>query len=296
MAVTRVVCVSLLVALCACAPSRPIAAEPTPSEPPTETAGATAPAAVASSVDGVLSGLLPDPTADYALILEDVASGERAALNASRVFRSGSVYKLPLAWHALREVDRGRLSLDQPLEIVAEDNIEPEPDGGFGEGDSPTLGEALRAMFSVSSNAAAHAMLRTVGRRALNQALDDAGLSRTRVPEQPEGGEAVTSAEDIARLMRLIARADGLSTAMQTEMLGLLGLGGWPDALRETLADDVLVLDKTGNLEDASNVAALLSTARGSVIVVVLDEGVDPGDARGIIAQLGRAAYTRFLE
>jgi beta-lactamase class A len=312
MDVTRVAWVSLLLALCACAPHGPGAAASTPSAAwavdtpraaPVTSASRTdvetpqaAPAPTASSLDDVFSTLQPDPSADFGLIVEDVASGQRAGLNEGRVFRSGSVYKLPLAWHVLREVDRGDLGLDQPLEILGEDSVEPEPDGGFGESDTPTVAEALRAMFSVSSNAAAHALLRTVGRQELNQALDGAGLSQTRVPEPADSGEAMTSAEDIARLMRLIAGGQGLSPAMQAELKGLLGLGGPPDALRETLTDDVLVLDKTGNLEDASNVAALLITPRGAVILVALDAGVDPGDARAIVAQLARAAYTRFLE
>jgi hypothetical protein len=69
-----------------------------------------------------------------------------------------------------------------------------------------------------------------------------------------------------------------------------------PDALREALPDGVDVLDKTGNLEDASNVGALLQSARGTVILVVLDQGVDPGDARGVIAQAGEVAYESLLK
>jgi len=296
MPVLRLVCGALLVGLCACTSARSsaIAAEPTPPAPVEPT---TVPARHAAAMDGVIAALQPDPSADYGLLVEDVRSGERVALNEGRVFPSGSVYKLPLGWQVLREVDQGRLSLDQQIEILPEDTVEPEPDGGLDVGLTLSVREALRAMFSVSSNAAAHALLRVVGRRELNQALDGLGLSQTRVPEQSDDGtEAVTSAEDVARLMHMIAAQQGLAADTQSELQTLLTLGGPPDALRDTLADEVRVLDKTGNLEDASNVAAVLSTARGSVILVVLDEGVDPGDARTIIGQLGQAVYTRFLE
>jgi hypothetical protein len=69
-----------------------------------------------------------------------------------------------------------------------------------------------------------------------------------------------------------------------------------PDALRDSLPDSVDILDKTGNLEDASNINALLRSARGGAILVVLDTGVDPGDARGIIAQAGQIAYQTLLQ
>jgi beta-lactamase class A len=247
-------------------------------------------------LDGLLADLRPDPSADYGLVVEDLGSDERIALNETRVFPSGSVYKLALAWQVLREVDLGRFELDQSLEIVPEDTIEDEPSGGLSATDTPTVRQALRAMFTVSSNAAAHALLRLIGRRDFNQAMSGVGLNATRVPDEPDGGEAVTTAGDVARLMRLIATQQGLSMPAQVELHGLLSHGGVPDALRETLADEVLVLDKTGNLEDASNVGALLFTSRGGVILVVLDQGVDPGDARGIIAQLGQVAYSAFLE
>jgi beta-lactamase class A len=247
-------------------------------------------------LDGLLAGLRPNPSADYGLVIEDLGSGERLALNETRVFPSGSVYKLALAWQVLREVDLGRIELDQPLEILAEDTIEDEPVGGLSAPDTRTVHQALRAMFTVSSNAAAHALLRLIGRGDFNQAMRGLGLSETRVPEEPDAGEALTTADDVARMMRLIATQRGLSMPAQAELHDLLTRGGVPDALRETLADEVVVLDKTGNLEDASNVGALLFTPRGGVILVVLNQGVDPGDARSIIAQLGQAAYTAVLE
>ncbi len=294
MSVVRAVSVALLAAVCACAPPRPSSASATPIAKSAPVARPTVGAArtAVGTLDGVVASLQADPSADYGLVVEDLGSGERVAVNESRVFPSGSVYKLALAWHVLQQVDRGQLRLGQSLEIVDDDTVEDEPLGGVAPGETPTVGEALEAMFSVSSNAAAHAFLRTLGRREFNQTMDTLGLVQTRVPEQPELGEAVTTADDIARLLRLIATDQGLSGSTQSALRRLLALGGAPDALRETLDDDVRVLDKTGNLEDASNVGALLVTPHSTVILVVLDQGVDPGDARTVISQLGQAAVT----
>jgi beta-lactamase class A len=271
-----------------------MSAAATPTARPSTTVRAVPNTAV-GTLDGIVASLQPDASADYGLVVEDLGSGERVALNESRVFRSGSVYKLALAWLVLRQVDRSQIRLDQPLEIVDDDAIEGEPEGGIAPGETPSVGEALDSMFSVSSNAAAHALLRLVGRSQFNQAMDGLGLTQTRVPEEPDAGEAVTTADDLARLLRLIATEQGLSGSTQRELRRLLAAGGAPDALRETLDDDVRVLDKTGNLEDASNVGALLLTPRSTVILVVLDQGVDPGDARAVISQLGQAALQTLL-
>jgi hypothetical protein len=40
----------------------------------------------------------------------------------------------------------------------------------------------------------------------------------------------------------------------------------------------------------------LLVSPRRTVILVVVDRGVDPGDARGVIAQAGQAVYRSLLQ
>jgi beta-lactamase class A len=123
--------------------------------------------------------------------------------------------------------------------------------------------------------------------------MDRIGLTQTRVPDD---SLAVTSAADIARLMRLIVTSGDLSTASRALLQQSLANIAPPDALRDTLPDDVVIFDKTGNLEDASNVGALLETPRGRAILVVVDSGVDPGDARAVIAQAGHALYRALLQ
>jgi beta-lactamase class A len=246
----------------------------------------------------LVSALAGVESETYGLVVEDLRTGARRTLNEDRVFASGSVYKLPLAWEVLRRVDLGQLGLDDQLPIESEDAVEPEPEGGFGPGDTPTVREAMAAMLSVSSNSAAHAFLRVFGRQTFNASIAHLGLGSTRVPEVIDdavASEAVTSASDVARVLRLLAVGQGLSEHAQNELRAALAVGGSPDALREVLPADVTILDKTGNLDQASNVGALLSSEYSTVVLVVLDENVDPGDARTTIAKLGLAAYNAFL-
>lgn len=247
-----------------------------------------------------LAGAMPDESTDYGVVVQDLATGARLAVNDRRVFPSASLYKLAVAWEVLRNADRGTINLDAALPITEEDAVEPEPDGGVASGDAPTVREALAAMLTVSSNAAAHALLRVLGRHEFNAAMDQMGLADTRVPADSADGidspsEAVTSAADMAHLLSMIALNQTLSPSAHDELVQLMGGGAPPDALRDTLPDTVDVYDKTGNLADASNVSALLQSARGMVALVVIDQGVDPGDARAMIAQIGQAAYDAVL-
>ena len=275
-------------------PRVPAAHTPTPRVPAahTPTAGAQPVAAPMPALDGALDGILPDDTS-YGLVLEDLASGARAAVNDTTLYPSASLYKLGLAWVVLRQVDASALNLDSMLEIQDEDAIEPEPDGGYAVGETPTIGEALAAMIGVSSNASAHALLRLVGRPAFTAEMDRIGLAQTRVPDD---GIAVTSAADMAHLLRLIATSPDLSGQSRALLQQDMANVAPPDALRDSLPNDISIYDKTGNLDDASNVSALLGSSRATAILVVIDTGVDPGDARAIISQAGLIAYRALLQ
>lgn len=280
---------------------RPVATLPSIATPRPIATPEPAPAAPLLLLDGLVDSILPLATTDYALVLEDLAGGAHLTINDHDVFPSASLYKLGVAWVVLRRVDAGLLSLDDPLVIEAEDTVEAEPAGGLAEGDAPTVREALGVMLSVSSNAAAHAFLRVIGRPEFNQEMDHLGLSQTRVPEgaaaEADNGEAlaVTSAADIARLLRLIATGQLLNSGSKAELEQSLASITPPDALRDALPPGIDIYEKTGNLDDASNVGALLQSSQATVILVVLNHGVNPGDARAVIARLGQLAYDTLL-
>jgi beta-lactamase class A len=250
-----------------------------------------------TSLEGLLDGVLPDPSHDYGIVLEVLGSEVRLAVNDAQVFPSASLYKLGVAWLALRQAEAGVISLDDSIPVIDDDAVEVEPDGGLAPGETPTVREALGAMLSVSSNAAAHALLRTLGRDTFNQEMLRLGLAQTRVPLETDDQavSAESSAAEIARLLRLLATSPELGASARHQLERWLSTNNPPDVLRDTLPSDIGILDKTGNLDDASNVGALLQSERDTVILVVLDRGVDPGDARGVIARLGQIAYQAFL-
>lgn len=238
----------------------------------------------------------------YGVVVEYLPTGEQFTFQADRQFPSASVYKLPLAVEVLRRVDRGQMTLDQRLLVLDADVEEEEPEGGLAAGDEVTVLEGLQAMLGVSSNAAAHAFLRVLSRDAVNLGFLSIGLPSTRVPPDtaaPTGDPqaavaaedvAVTTASDVASLLRGIARGSLLSPARQAVLRDLLSAPQPFDPLLDALPDGVPMLAKTGNLENASNIASLVLTPAGPLLIAVLDEGVDPGDARGLIAQVARTA------
>jgi beta-lactamase class A len=258
-----------------------------------------------AAVAARLSGRAGEPGPEQlGVVIENLSTGERFAQNEARLFPSGSVYKLAVAWEVMRRVDRGQLRLTDELTIEPGDALEAEPDGGVAPGERVTVRDALEAMMSVSSNAAAYALLRLVGRSELNASLHGLGMQHTSVPllnEPPvPGGQAlhaewaITTPADMTVLLRLLATNRTLADGSRAELRRLLALPEPIDPLRDGAPVGAGVLGKIGSLEDATNAAGLLTTPRGTVAVAVFTTGVPPGRAYDLIVDLARAVYQAY--
>jgi beta-lactamase class A len=280
----------------------PRGAEPGASSGPGEALGLDE----APGLDGALATLLEDREGSYGVVVEHVPTGERFEWNQDRTFPSASVYKLTVAYEVLRRAKARQVDLDEPLTIEPVDAVEAEPELGLAVGEQVTVRQALEAMMSVSSNAAAYALMRRIGRVELNRSLAELGLRDTGVPllrsdandSSADDGSgrlsAVTTPADMAHLLRLLARDRLLDGPSRHELRRLLAFREDLDPLANSLPDDARVLAKVGNLERASNVAGLVDTPRGAVIICVFDEDVDPGDARAVSGDIARAVYGLF--
>jgi beta-lactamase class A len=244
-----------------------------------------------------LDRLLQDQEGSYGVLVEAQASGERYTYQATDVFRSASLYKLPLAVEVLRRLDRHQLRLDDQLTIAAEDASEGEPLGGVYPGDTVTVQQALELITGVSSNAAAHALMRLLGRSELDQSWSLLGWRSTLVPQaessddSPDAPAAVTSAADMADLLDRLLRGQLLSVTSSLLLLQLLSAPDQLDPIGPALPDGTSHLGKTGNLADVSAVAGVVYTSAGPLIVVVLDQGVEPASARAVIGNIVATAY-----
>jgi len=240
-----------------------------------------------------IATILQEAEGTYGIVVEHPASGERVVHNPSRVFRSASVYKLAVACEVLRRVDAAQLGLDDPLVIEPEDAVEPEPAGGPGPGEAVSVRQAINDMLTVSSNTAAHALLRQLDRSQFNAAIHTLGLRATRVPIEPDEA-AVTTPADMAHLLGLLARAEILSDRSRRTLREWLALPKPLDPLVATLPPGTPVFAKPGELESASNVAGLIGTPTGTLTLAIFSEDVDPGDARATIGEIARAAYDSY--
>jgi beta-lactamase class A len=250
-----------------------------------------------ANLAGQINTLLDQRPGAYGVTVEWVPSHQRATHDGEREFESASVYKIAVAYEVLKQVDRGQIGLDDQVSITDDDAVEVEPDGGLAADDQVSVWDALQAMMGVSSNSAAHALMRLVGRTEINASLQALGLQATRVPDDDDtDGSAVTSASDMADLLDLLADDRLLTPESRESLRALLAIPKDLDPLLACLPDGTAVFSKPGNHERASNIAGLVSTPNGPLIISVFDEDVDPGDARATIETITQAAWDVYAE
>jgi beta-lactamase class A len=314
---------TLLVLLCACAPRLGGVATPTAPAPfPTRAAHATAvagatviapppraptrppadsPAPSPTAVDptqvlaAALAPLVGGP-ARVGIVVEHVTSGARFEHAAAEPGPSASVYKLFVAHEVLTHVDRGVMSLRDGLTIEAVDALE---DGWEDVGDGLTVRQALETMMGGSSNRAAFALLRLLGRAEVNARLVDLGLRRSSVPllsgqralpgSAPHDDEyAISAPADLAALLRLVATEQSLSPASHAELRRLLALEETVEPLRDALPSGA-VLAKNGWMPGLRNVAGFVETPSGPLVVVAFVDAPTDAAAEAQLAAIGRA-------
>jgi beta-lactamase class A len=247
---------------------------------------------------------LEDRQGTYGLVVDATRTGEQVAVQADRVFRAASVYKIFVAYAVLREAEAGRLNLDQPLLLTEADNLEAEPAMGLELDQRVTIREALAAMLVDSSNLAAHGLLRLIGRAQFNHTMAALGMPSTRVPildevpPWPEDGPApeaaVTTPGEMARFLRRIVQGELLREPAAAQLAAWLRQPEELDPTVVSLPAQAEVFTKLGELDDAANVAGWVMTRQGPVILSIFSEGTDPGSARELIGTLSAQIYTYF--
>lgn len=242
-------------------------------------------------------------------------TGESAAFRGDDLFPMQSVYKLPIGMAVLRDVDEGRLALNQLVRVEKSDLVprsfhspirDAHPHGGF----DLSLGELLRAAVSESDGSASDVLLRLAGGGArVSRYLEGLGVTGVVVAtseREMDRGPMVqyrNSATPMAavELLRALQEGRGLSRASRELLLRLLiETDTGPQRLKGLLPERTVVAHKTGTsgttggLTRATNDIGLVTLPDGrhmALAVFVSDSPADLATREGVIASIARAAW-----
>ena len=245
------------------------------------------------NLDAALEGVARAPglrAGICALGLEGPLAGRSVGASETRQMPSASLIKVPILAEALRQADRGLLSLDEVLDVRPEDLVE---DSRMLEGEELPARMPVRrlaeGMITLSDNAATNLLIRRLGADRINGLARDLGLRSTvlqrgmmDVEARLRGEENLTSASDMVVLLGEIWRGSFLSAGARDLALELLLGQRLESRVPVALPPGARYAHKTGELDGVENDAGLVLLPGRSFALAVLLEG----DVGGGVAAL----------
>jgi beta-lactamase class A len=247
-------------------------------------------------------------------------------MNSTDWFPSASLIKVPIMVEVFRQVETGRLSLQDTLQLSPE-----AVSGGSGmlqflhPGLELSVHDAVELMIGLSDNTATNLLLTLVTSEAVNATMEDLHLANTRsagllgranAPEDPRLWSRTTP-RDMTTLLTGIALGTVVSPKASRCMLSVLQHQQFTEMLPRCLplvsdpsADGehrIQLGHKTGALDhfraDAGILRVEFPTGRRTVVISAFAADLEDGDLWTVenigvraVASIGRAAYDALVE
>lgn len=241
-------------------------------------------------------------------------TGELVALHGDEQFPMQSVYKFPIGMAVLHQVDQGKLTLNQKVQITKGDYISERQHSPirdkYPNGIDMSLNELLRYAVSESDGSASDVLLRVVGGApVINAYLQSLGVTGVKVinTEREIGSDNAVQYKNWAQptqmvvLLKALQEGRGVSKASQTLLMRLMtetptGL----HRLKALLPAGTVVTHKTGSsgtvngLAAATNDVGLITVPNGkhlAVVVFVADSKADETTRESVIANVAKVIF-----
>ena len=245
---------------------------------------------IADGLDGVMG-----------YVIVDVASGERFERLAGETFPLASTIKLAILYEMFKQAEEGRLRLDESRPLDRRHVV-----GGSGvlvelSAPSMSLRDYAVLMIVLSDNSATNLLIDAVGMENVTRRMSSLGMPGLKLRRRMidteaalRGDENVGSPDEIAKLLGMLHRGEGLQQASRDAIIAILRKAK-PSALRDGVPNSVPVANKTGTLEGVAADAGIVYLADRPYIFVATTTYLESNAAgQDAIRAASRAAYDYF--
>jgi beta-lactamase class A len=245
--------------------------------------------AIAASLDGVLG---------YTIV--DLTSAERIEHLPQAVFPTASTIKLAILYELFKQAEERTIDLGQIRPLDRRHDVE---GGILHELATPSMSLRDYAVLMVvlSDNTATNLLIDTLGMDKVNARMRGLGLDQTRLRRRMidldaarRGDENVSTPAEIARLLQIVYRGEGLSTASRASMLEILAKDK-VTPMRRGIPAGITVANKPGTLSGVAVDAGIVLLEDRPYIFAAMAtylEREEKGDAA--ITEASEAAFAYF--
>jgi beta-lactamase class A len=252
--------------------------------------------------------------ATVAVVYQDLGDPKDAVfLDADRSLHAASTMKVPVLLEFFRQVDAGKLSLDQPITLVNQFHsivdgspysLDPkeDEDAALYEriGKPVPARELLQRMITRSSNLATNSVIALVDPKRVTETLRSLGARQMTVLRGVEDDKAyqkglinTATARDLATVLAAIEQGKTASASSTQAMRATLLAQELNDEIPAGLPPGTPVAHKTGQITGVLHDAAIVyPPGRAPYVLVVLTSGIpDEKVARSLIVDISRSVY-----
>ncbi len=205
----------------------------------------------------------------YGLYIKDVGSGREFKYNTSSEFYGASLYKVPIAAAVLKEVEKGKLSLDDTATYMPSDYASGTGViSGYSHGIQLKIGDILTELLKNSDNTAQNILLRTLSYKNVEETFksvvkDDATSTYYR--------NNLTTPEEIGAVFEELYFGSYLNAENQQLLSELMTNTSFEDRISEHLAENLIFSHKIGSWPDTwHDCGVVLSDNHESELIVCL--------------------------
>jgi beta-lactamase class A len=245
----------------------------------------TAPRPQPASLDDRVKDAVAGFQGNVWVFAKNLDTGKEYSLRGDEQTRTASTIKLAVMAEAFHQVEQGKVSWDDPIDLTKE-----KKQGGsgilfeFSDGTKIDLKTALHLMIVVSDNTATNLVLDKVGTDNVNDFMDSLGLTDLKVMRKIGGGlESKAYAEprnklfglgrasphQMVRLVEMVERGEVVSKAGSAEMINILKRQQLKDGIGRGEPDTIPVASKSGALDRFRADVGIVYTRRGRIAMAI---------------------------
>ncbi|MEP0779852.1 serine hydrolase [Microcoleus sp. ZQ-A2] len=241
-----------------------------------------------------------NPKLQPSVFIVDLDTGTYIDINSRSPLPAASTIKLPILVALFKDVDEGKIRLDESLTLQSEmiatgsGNLQYQKPGA-----KFTVLELATKMITISDNTATNMLIaRLGGIEALNQRFRAWGLTTTvlrNVLPDLEGTNTA-SPQELAALMAMINQGQLVSLPSRDRILSIMQSNEINSLLPQGLGSGAIIAHKTGNIGALLADVGLVNMPSGKsyIISVMVQRPFNDDSAQELIRKISQTAYQYF--
>lgn len=222
-------------------------------------------------------------------------------LNENKTFQSASIIKIPIMVEALRQVEEGKYSLDQMIEISDRDKVAFSIITELNVLEYSIL-DLITLMIIISDNTATNILIDLLGYDSINNLIESLNLSHTKLSRKMMDFQAIerarkntTSPIDMAKILEKLYRGEILSKENSKLAIDIMKRQLHRDAIGRYLPEDIIIANKTGSLDGLNHDIGIVYSEKATYMIgVFVEKGVDNKKNKRLIGNISKLVYDYF--